>query len=94
MPSNTHLDKARREQQRLAAPDANQVARKGCFKRGLTPEQTNDYMIVFRQVRGLTVNGVDTEPMLRQFEAMPDGDLAVAAYLEAVASTRPAGWAQ
>lgn len=80
-----------REEVRAITFDANEAARRGCARRGLDQYQTNDYMALFRQVRGMVMAGVDTDSLYRSFQLMPDGDLAVAAYLEAVASARNLG---
>lgn len=99
MPSNAHLDKARRryhfDREPLARPTLNppEIASKRARDLGFDAKEAFLFLGTFHQIRRETFAGLDTEPLLRAFEANGD-DLAVAAYHEALASTRPLDWAQ
>lgn len=99
MPSNAHLDKGRRrytyDGRVPAQRPANPVyaARQGCHRRGLDDEQTGRYLDIFEMIRTRELNGFDTHALYLAFECRED-HLAVAAYTEAVASTRAPGWAE
>lgn len=55
---------------------------------GLDTRQRYDFLSVFDTVRFEISEGRDPQPLYDQYAADPNGDLAVAAYIEAVASTR------
>jgi hypothetical protein len=100
MPSNAHLDKGRRryhvERERAGRPAADpfQTTSRRAAQLGYDSQKTTDFCRMFSEIRRLHLSGADTEHLLRRFTDELDDDLAVAAYHEALASTRPAGWAQ
>lgn len=98
MPTNRHLDAGRRRHtydRAFTAPvsDPKSAALRGCRRRNLTDDQTVTYLMLFERVREIALKGADTEPIVREFERL-DNHMAVAAYHEAIASTRQPGWAE
>lgn len=75
-----------------AVRDADAAALAGCCRRGLSAEDILQYMRVFREIRSREASGKDTMSLLYRFELLGD-DVAVAAYIEALASLRPVDWA-
>lgn len=71
-----------------------EVAERRAGKLGLTGSNYAQFIRVFKLVRLAEVTGDDTEPLWRRYNADPDGHIAVAAYIEAVASTRKPGYAE
>lgn len=63
---------------------------------GMTQAEQDEFLSVFHEVRQLELGGYDTEGVWLAIQRLPgaDRDLATAACIEALASTRKAGWAE
>jgi len=71
-------------------PLPGERAHRTCDRLKFDPHMRARFLGVFGSVRAAELNGEDTEPLLRAFLCDTDvfADVDVAAYMEAVASTR------
>lgn len=71
-----------------------EVAQRRAAKLGLRGSEYAQFIRVFKLVRLAEVTGDDTDLLWRRYNSDPDGHIAVAAYIEAMASTRKPGYAE
>lgn len=83
-----------REPVRPPVGSAVETASERAIRMGLHGEDFARFMCVFATIRAAELNGVDTEAVWRGYNLDPEGHVAVAAYIQGVASTRVPGTAR
>lgn len=96
MGTNQHLDRARRYTYRESVKpvmNPGATARRHSERMFTSADDRNYFMFIFNLIRQQDDLGRDTDTFYRAYTA-DHNHVAVAAYIEALASNRPTGWAQ